>query len=110
MVRAGGHRGPPPAPAGRPGPPDRAPAPLPQEDAVLDDIIDRLLDVRNGRPGKQVTLTEQEVSPWGGGEGASFALERGECGGPPACFHREGQGGAARRAAEAGAASLLIWK
>jgi len=27
----------------------------------LDDIIDRLLDVRNGRPGKQVQLTEQEI-------------------------------------------------
>jgi hypothetical protein len=24
------------------------------EEAALDDIIDRLLDVRNGRPGKQV--------------------------------------------------------
>ena len=32
-----------------------------QEDAILDDIIDRLLDVRNGRPGKQVQLTEQEI-------------------------------------------------
>ncbi len=32
-----------------------------QDDALLDDIIDRLLDVRNGRPGKQVTLTEQEI-------------------------------------------------
>ncbi len=30
-----------------------------QDDAQLDDIIDRLLDVRTGRPGKQVTLTEQ---------------------------------------------------
>ena len=28
---------------------------------MLDDIIDRLLDVRNGRPGKQVQLTEQEI-------------------------------------------------
>lgn len=27
----------------------------------MDDIIDRLLDVRNGRPGKQVQLTEQEI-------------------------------------------------
>lgn len=32
-----------------------------QEEATLDDIIDRLLDVRNGRPGKQVQLTEQEI-------------------------------------------------
>jgi hypothetical protein len=32
-----------------------------QEEAVLDDVIDRLLDVRNGRPGKQVQLTEQEI-------------------------------------------------
>jgi len=31
------------------------------EEAILDDIIDRLLDVRNGRPGKQVQLTEQEI-------------------------------------------------
>ena len=36
-------------------------APGPQEEAILDDIIDRLLDVRNGRPGKQVQLTEQEI-------------------------------------------------
>lgn len=28
---------------------------------MLDDIIDRLLEVRNGRPGKPVQLTEQEV-------------------------------------------------
>lgn len=28
---------------------------------MLDDIIDRLLDVRNGRPGKQVQLTEAEI-------------------------------------------------
>ena len=27
----------------------------------MDDIIDRLLDVRTGRPGKQVNLTEQEI-------------------------------------------------
>jgi len=27
----------------------------------LDDIIDRLLDVRNGRSGKQAQLTEQEI-------------------------------------------------
>ena len=31
------------------------------EEAALDDIIDRLLDVRNGRPGKQVQLTEMEI-------------------------------------------------
>jgi len=31
------------------------------EEGLLDDIIDRLLDVRNGRPGKQVQLTEQEI-------------------------------------------------
>lgn len=31
------------------------------EVAALDDIIDRLLDVRNGRPGKQVLLTEMEI-------------------------------------------------
>ena len=35
--------------------------PCSQEEAILDDIIDRLLDVRNGRPGKQVQLTEQEI-------------------------------------------------
>ncbi|XP_024519298.1 serine/threonine-protein phosphatase PP1 isozyme 2 isoform X2 [Selaginella moellendorffii] len=29
--------------------------------AVLDDIITRLLDVRNGRPGKQVQLSEAEI-------------------------------------------------
>jgi hypothetical protein len=34
-----------------------------QDEAVLDDVIDRLLEVRNGRPGKQVALTETEVSP-----------------------------------------------
>ena len=28
---------------------------------MLDDIIDRLLEVRAGRPGKQVQLTEQEI-------------------------------------------------
>lgn len=33
-----------------------------QDDALLDDIIDRLLDVRTGRPGKQVALSETEVS------------------------------------------------
>ena len=27
------------------------------EEAALDDIIDRLLDVRNGRPGKQVGVS-----------------------------------------------------
>ena len=27
----------------------------------VDDIIERLLDVRTGRPGKQVNLTEQEI-------------------------------------------------
>ena len=32
-----------------------------QDDALLDDIIDRLLDVRTGRPGKQVALSETEV-------------------------------------------------
>ncbi|CAI5469752.1 unnamed protein product [Closterium sp. NIES-53] len=31
------------------------------DDATLDDIIARLLDVRNGRPGKQVQLTEAEI-------------------------------------------------
>ncbi len=31
------------------------------EEAALDDVIDRLLDVRNGRPGKQVQLTEMEI-------------------------------------------------
>lgn len=34
---------------------------VPQDDALLDDIIDRLLDVRTGRPGKQVALSETEV-------------------------------------------------
>lgn len=37
------------------------PPSLSQEDSALDDIIDRLLDVRNGRPGKPVQLSEQEV-------------------------------------------------
>ena len=32
-----------------------------QEDAVLDDIIARLLAGRTARPGKQVQLTEQEM-------------------------------------------------
>lgn len=36
--------------------------PVAQDDALLDDIIDRLLDVRTGRPGKQVALSETEVS------------------------------------------------
>ena len=45
-------------------------APL-QDDALLDDIIDRLLDVRTGRPGKQVALSETEVR-----------------GAPPACLRR----------------------
>ena len=31
------------------------------EESLLNDIIDRLLDVRNGRPGKQVQLTEAEI-------------------------------------------------
>lgn len=35
---------------------------LVQDDALLDDIIDRLLDVRTGRPGRQVALSETEVS------------------------------------------------
>jgi hypothetical protein len=32
-----------------------------QEESLLDDIIARLLDVRNGRPGKQVQLTENDI-------------------------------------------------
>ena len=32
-----------------------------QDKINLEEIIDRLLDVRNGRPGKQVQLTEQEI-------------------------------------------------
>ena len=32
-----------------------------QDKSSVDDIIDRLLDVRTGRPGKQVNLTEQEI-------------------------------------------------
>ena len=32
-----------------------------QDEALLDDIIDRLLEVRNNRPGKQVQLTEHEI-------------------------------------------------
>eukprot|EP00951_Prasinocladus_malaysianus_P000512 scaffold3809_cov47-Prasinocladus_malaysianus.AAC.1 len=32
-----------------------------QEETLLDDIIDRLLGARDGRPGKQVQLTEQEI-------------------------------------------------
>jgi serine/threonine-protein phosphatase PP1 catalytic subunit len=31
------------------------------DQAQLDDIIERLLDVRNGRPGKQVQLAENEI-------------------------------------------------
>jgi len=31
------------------------------EESLLDDIIARLLDVRNGRPGKQVQLTENDI-------------------------------------------------
>jgi hypothetical protein len=29
--------------------------------AAVDDIIERLLDVRNGRPGRQVQLAENEI-------------------------------------------------
>ncbi len=36
----------------------RVPA-LVQDEALLDDIIDRLLDARQSRPGKQVQLSEQ---------------------------------------------------
>lgn len=32
-----------------------------QDKINLEEIIERLLDVRNGRPGKQVQLTEQEI-------------------------------------------------
>ena len=32
-----------------------------QEETLLDDIIDRLLEARNGRPGKVVALSESEV-------------------------------------------------
>jgi serine/threonine-protein phosphatase PP1 catalytic subunit len=31
------------------------------EEAMVEDVIDRLLDVRNGRPGKPVQLTENEI-------------------------------------------------
>lgn len=31
------------------------------DEALLDDIITRLLDVRSGRPGKQVQLSEAEI-------------------------------------------------
>ena len=31
------------------------------DSAVLDDIISRLLEVRTGRPGKQVQLSEAEI-------------------------------------------------
>lgn len=50
-------------------PVDQWPIPFciwPQDDALLDDIIDRLLDVRTGRPGKQVALSETEVRGWAG--------------------------------------------
>lgn len=41
---------------------DERTACVPQmEESLLNDIIDRLLDVRNGRPGKQVQLTEAEI-------------------------------------------------
>jgi hypothetical protein len=33
----------------------------PQDQAQIDDIIERLLEVRNGRPGKQVQLAENEI-------------------------------------------------
>jgi hypothetical protein len=32
-----------------------------QDIAQVDEIIERLLDVRNGRPGKQVQLAENEI-------------------------------------------------
>lgn len=32
-----------------------------QEEALLDDIIDRLLEVRKKKPGKQVQLSENEI-------------------------------------------------
>lgn len=31
------------------------------EESQLDDVIERLLEVRQSRPGKQVQLTEQEI-------------------------------------------------
>lgn len=36
-------------------------AAIPQDEALLDDVIDRLLEVRGARPGKAVSLTEQEI-------------------------------------------------
>ena len=37
------------------------PVPVYQDIAQVDEIIERLLDVRNGRPGKQVQLAENEI-------------------------------------------------
>ena len=41
-------------------PPPPSLSPLPQE-AVLDSIIERLVDARSGRPGRAVQLTEAEI-------------------------------------------------
>jgi hypothetical protein len=49
------------------------------EEAALDDIIDRLLDVRNGRPGKQVgvgTVSSARESPVLRSEPRLGALDR----------------------------------
>jgi hypothetical protein len=43
---------------------DHRPALSPQDEELLDDIIGRLLDGRNARPGKPVSLTETEVRRW----------------------------------------------
>ena len=48
-----------------------------QDDALLDDIIDRLLDVRTGRPGKTVSLSETEVRPGSDPRGSSTSSTRG---------------------------------
>lgn len=41
--------------------PFSAPAPRSQDESIVDDLINRLLDARNGRPGKPVQLTEAEM-------------------------------------------------